>query len=94
MVVPILVCEFEIPQLPEIVNVANNDPNSHTSTGGAAYRHIIDASNPENSLFIAPPGQSGNIFSRFYDNFLKSWRGKFNVCLELIHRWKIYLYQN
>lgn len=37
---------------------------------GPSYRQIVDLSNPDNSLFLGVPGQSGNQLSSEYDNFV------------------------
>ena len=45
---------------------------------GVSYRQIVDLENLENSVFIQPPGQSGNIFSPYFDNLLSPWqRGEY-----------------
>jgi penicillin amidase len=44
------------------------------SNFGPTYRQLIDLKNPDNSLFIAPMGQSGNLLSKFYDGYLKLWK--------------------
>ena len=47
-------------------------------TAGPSYRQIIDVNNWQNSLFIHPIGQSGNLFSHYYDNYLSLWKdGKY-----------------
>jgi len=53
---------------------------------GPSYRHLVDLSNMENSLFLNPLGQSGDMFNYLYDNLLEAWSigkymnmGKFNV---------------
>jgi len=40
---------------------------------GPTYRQIIDFSDFENSLFMHPMGQSGDVMSGFYDNYLPLW---------------------
>ncbi|EFC40747.1 penicillin amidase domain-containing protein [Naegleria gruberi] len=55
---------------PSDANLSNNF--------GPTYRQIIDHANPESSVFIMPMGQSGNIFSDTYDNYLQAWEdGKY-----------------
>lgn len=38
-----------------------------------SYRHIVDMSNFANSLWILPPGQSGQIGSKHYDDQVQNW---------------------
>jgi penicillin amidase len=40
---------------------------------GPSYRAMYDLSAPEASQFVLPGGESGSIFSPFYDNMLKNW---------------------
>jgi penicillin amidase len=44
------------------------------SVHGAGYRGVYDLANPDRSLFIAAPGQSGNLFSRHARDLLTRWR--------------------
>lgn len=39
----------------------------------ASYRHIVDLSNMDNSQFVMPMGNSGNLLDANYDNMLDSW---------------------
>lgn len=39
----------------------------------ASQRSILDAGNPDNSLFIHPGGQSGHPFHRHYDDYIHEW---------------------
>lgn len=49
---------------------------------GAALRMIIDYSNPENWVFIGPPGNSGNFMSRHYKDQAGKWlKGEYNPIL-------------
>jgi len=42
-----------------------------TQTAGPSYRHLVDLSSPDqNSLFLNPLGQSGDMFNFLYDNFI------------------------
>jgi penicillin amidase len=43
------------------------------AVAGPSLRALYDLSNLENSVFIQSTGQSGNRFSRFYDNFAARW---------------------
>ena len=40
---------------------------------GSGYRAIYDMADFENSFFMQSTGQSGNIFSPYYDQFIESW---------------------
>jgi penicillin amidase len=40
---------------------------------GAGYRAIYDLGAPDNSLYIISVGQSGNVFSPYYDDLLGPW---------------------
>lgn len=42
-------------------------------TSGASYRHILDFSNWDASVFTSTPGQSGQPGSPYYDNLAKAW---------------------
>jgi penicillin amidase len=55
------------------VSNPNNIDNQFVSVYGSSLRVIYDLSNLNNSLFIITPGQSGNIFSNFYDNLIDTW---------------------
>jgi penicillin amidase len=44
-----------------------------TQPAGPSYRHIVDLSDMESSLFLNPLGQSGNPLSKHYDDFLRAW---------------------
>jgi len=45
-----------------------NDSGIYKVEGGPSTRRIIDFSDIENSMSILPTGQSGNVFSEFYDD--------------------------
>lgn len=47
-------------------------PFSHTD--GAGYRAVYDLSDLENSVFMIASGQSGNVLSPRYGDFLRRWR--------------------
>ncbi len=40
---------------------------------GSGYRAIYDFANLEQSVYMQSTGQSGNVFSSFYDNFVERW---------------------
>ncbi len=44
-----------------------------TNIHGSSYRAIYDMAAFENSFFMQSTGQSGNIFSPYYDQFINSW---------------------
>lgn len=49
-----------------------------STTYGVNYRQIVDLGDLQDSLFIQPPGQSGNPFSPYFDNLLGMWqRGEY-----------------
>ena len=48
------------------------NPFSHRH--GAGFRVIYDLGDLQKSRFIIATGQSGNIFSKYYGNFLQPWR--------------------
>lgn len=56
------------------VNVGRYNPETFLMDFGPSYRQIIDLDNREDSLFIHPIGQSGNLFSPFFDNLLDFWQ--------------------
>lgn len=59
------------------INVAGNRYSTgkeHSSGFGPSYRGLFDLSNLENSLYLQPTGQSGNIFSDHYGDMFPRWR--------------------
>ncbi len=56
------------------VDVGGYNPDTFIQSAGPSYREIVDASNMDGSRFIHPMGQSGDPFSRHYDDFLELWR--------------------
>lgn len=69
----------------QTLNVAppNLGMSRFASNFGATYRQLIDLQNPENSLFIAPMGQSGNMLSQYYDNYLRLWKKGWYVPMKM-----------
>ncbi len=51
-----------------------NRPGALTSVHGPGYRGVYDLADLDRSLFIAAPGQSGNIISRHATDLLHRWR--------------------
>jgi penicillin amidase len=43
-------------------------------TDGPSYRQILDLSDFSKSLYVNTTGQSGNVFSSHYRDFLPMWR--------------------
>jgi penicillin amidase len=41
---------------------------------GAGYRGVYDFADPDSSVFIISTGQSGHLFSRYYDDLGSLWR--------------------
>jgi len=59
------------------INASPYDEN-FIQKAGPVYRQIIDLNKKNKSYFICPLGQSGNPFSKNYDNMLKFWKlGKY-----------------
>lgn len=56
------------------VDVGTYDESDFLQDKGAGYRQIVDLSNFNNSKFIQSFGQSENIFSPHYDDFMAMWR--------------------
>jgi len=60
------------------VDVGTYDESDFVQNKGAGYRQIVDLNNFNNSKFIQAFGQSENIFSPHYDDFMAMWRdGKY-----------------
>ncbi len=51
---------------------SRRDPYAHAH--GATLRTIYDFSNLDNSLFMHPTGQSGNLLSPYYRDLIEHWR--------------------
>lgn len=56
------------------VNVADFDPETFGVSHGPSYRHIIDLSQLENSVYVHPMGQSGAPLSSNFANLLPLWQ--------------------
>lgn len=55
-----------------------SNTNPFAAVHGSGYRGIYDMGAEEKSLFMASTGQSGNVFSPFYDNLAPRWaRGEY-----------------
>lgn len=55
-----------------------NESGIYNVTAGPSTRRVVDFSDVENGLSIIPTGQSGNVFSDYYDNQAKKYlEGKF-----------------
>jgi penicillin amidase len=50
-----------------------SNANPFAAVHGSGYRGIYDMGAAEKSLFMASTGQSGNVFSPFYDNLAPRW---------------------
>ena len=55
------------------VNVGIYRPEGFRMFWGPSYRQLVDLGRPEESRFIHPMGQSGNVFSRHYADLLPLW---------------------
>ncbi|MGB2869078.1 MAG: penicillin acylase family protein [Bacteroidota bacterium] len=47
--------------------------NPFVNTVGASTRQIFDLSNPDNNRAVTPPGQSGHVFNRHYQDQVGLW---------------------
>jgi penicillin G amidase len=56
------------------VNVGIFNEEDFSATQGVNYRQIVDLSNPDNSLFVNPPGQSSDFNSENYADQLPLWQ--------------------
>jgi penicillin G amidase len=68
---------ISVPGGPYTINVTNirtRAASPFNSNHGASYRAIYDLADLENSLYVIPNGQSGNVFSPYYDDLLEDWR--------------------
>jgi penicillin amidase len=55
-----------------------SNANPFAAVHGSGYRGIYDMGAEEKSLFMASTGQSGNVFSPFYQNLAPRWaRGEY-----------------
>lgn len=55
-------------------NFSNTPEDPFLHRHGAGYRAIYNLDKLGQSKFIIATGQSGNIFSKFYGNFIRAWR--------------------
>ncbi|WP_052700631.1 penicillin acylase family protein [Methylocucumis oryzae] len=51
----------------------DTDTGRYLSQSGSAFRAIYDLAKPDNSLYILPTGQSGQIWSSHYQDMLNLW---------------------
>ncbi|KAB8028086.1 penicillin acylase family protein [Fluviispira multicolorata] len=73
------------------VNVGSYEFNNFSQIAGAGYRQIVDFNNLEESVYIQALGQSGNIFSKNYDDLMPLWRdGKYIPMSSEKERWGKY----
>lgn len=72
---------FDVPGSTEVINnlfFSFTDSGKYTVTGGPSTRRVIDFSDIENSMSILPTGQSGNPFSKHYNDQAEMYNaGKF-----------------
>lgn len=61
------------------VNVGNYNQEDFIQRAGPSFRSIMDFSNLNNSRYIHPMGQSGDPFSKMYDNLLPLWRDGLDI---------------
>ncbi len=55
------------------VNVGPFHPETLRMTSGPSYRQVVDLAEPEASLFIAPPGQGGQLLAPHQGDLLPLW---------------------
>ncbi len=73
------------------VNVGSYEFDNLSQIAGPGYRQIVDFNNLEDSIYIQALGQSGNIFSKNYDNLMPLWRdGKYIPMSSEKNRWGKY----
>ena len=56
------------------INVSNINPEDFDASFGVSYRQIVDLGHLEDSLYINPPGQSGNVEDDNFANQLPLWQ--------------------
>jgi penicillin G amidase len=56
------------------VNVAGYNQDTFVQTSGPSYRGLFDFANLDSSRYMHTLGQSGDAFSRHFDDFLPLWR--------------------
>jgi len=56
-----------------VSGVSQNENSRHASGFGASYRGIFDMDDLEKSIYVQPTGQSGNPFSRHFDDLFPLW---------------------
>ncbi len=61
------------------VNVGNYNQETFIQRSGPSYRSIFDFSSLNKSRYIHPMGQSGDPFSKDYDNLLSLWRDGLDI---------------
>jgi penicillin G amidase len=50
-----------------------DEARPYAATHGSGYRAIYDIAHPDNSLYVIATGESGNVFSPYYDDQMKMW---------------------
>lgn len=72
---------FPVPGSREVINnmaFQYNGASNFSVTAGPSTRRVIDFSDVENSMSILPTGQSGNPFSKYYEDQAKMFnKGEF-----------------
>jgi penicillin amidase len=54
-------------------NRMSNADAPYRAFHGAGYRAVYDLADPDNSRFMISTGQSGNVFSPYYDDLVRLW---------------------
>ncbi|MCK5040825.1 MAG: penicillin acylase family protein [Sphingomonadales bacterium] len=57
----------------QVNNIRTSSDTPFEAANGASFRAIYDLSNLENSVYIYPVGQSGNVLSPYYDHLIDDW---------------------
>jgi penicillin amidase len=55
------------------VNVGSYNLANFQMYAGPSYRQVVDLSKPNDSRFVEPMGQSGNLLSGQFDDLLPLW---------------------
>ncbi len=64
------------------IDVGVYDEKNFNQIAGSSYRQIIDLSDFQRSVYMQTLGQSGNVLSPFYQNFMQPWRDGRYISLE------------
>jgi penicillin G amidase len=68
----------------QTVNVGGYNQDTFVQRAGPSFRSIMDFSNLNSSRYIHPLGQSGDPFSRMYENLLPLWRDGADIAMSQV----------